>query len=73
MAGIAAGFASVFGTPLAGAVFALEVLAIGRLRYDALLACALAAVVGDQTTLMWGVHHTHYTAGLIPAVSWWGR
>ncbi|MEN9378283.1 MAG: hypothetical protein RL710_3440, partial [Pseudomonadota bacterium] len=32
MAGIAAGFASVFGTPLAGAVFALEVLAIGRLR-----------------------------------------
>lgn len=71
MAGIAAGFASVFGTPLAGAVFALEVLAIGRLRYDALLACAMAAVVGDQTTLLWGVHHTHYTAGLIPAVSWW--
>ena len=72
MAGIAAGFASVFGTPLAGAVFALEVLAIGRLRYDALLACALAAVVGDQTTLLWGVHHTHYSAGLIPAVSLWG-
>jgi H+/Cl- antiporter ClcA len=53
-------------------VFALEVLAIGRLRYDALLACALAAVVGDQTTMLWGVHHTHYTAGLIPAVSLWG-
>ncbi|MFA9218859.1 MAG: chloride channel protein, partial [Sphingomonadaceae bacterium] len=36
MAGISAGFASVFGTPLAGAVFGLEVLAIGRLRYDAI-------------------------------------
>lgn len=72
MAGIAAGFASVFGTPLAGAVFALEVLAIGRLRYDALLACTMAALVGDQTTLLWGVHHTHYTAGLIPAISLWG-
>ena len=30
MAGISAGFASVFGTPLAGAVFGVEVLAIGR-------------------------------------------
>ena len=36
MAGISAGFASVFGTPLAGAIFGLEVLAIGRMRYDAL-------------------------------------
>jgi H+/Cl- antiporter ClcA len=72
MAGIAAGFASVFGTPLAGAVFALEVLAIGRLRYDALLACAIAAIVGDQTTMQWGVHHTHYAAGSIPPLSAWG-
>ena len=71
MAGIAAGFASVFGTPLAGAVFALEVLSIGRLRYDALLACAVAAVVGDQTTLLWGVHHTHYAAGSVPSLSLW--
>lgn len=72
MAGIAAGFASVFGTPLAGAIFALEVLAIGRLRYDALFACAISAVVGDQTTMLWGVHHTHYAAGAIPALSLWG-
>lgn len=72
MSGIAAGFSSVFGTPLAGAVFALEVLAIGRLRYDALLACTVAAIVGDQTTALWGVHHTHYVAGAIPALSVWG-
>ena len=45
MAGISAGFASVFGTPLAGAVFALEVLALGRLRLEALWPCVLAAVV----------------------------
>jgi H+/Cl- antiporter ClcA len=72
MAGIAAGFASVFGTPLAGAVFALEVLAIGRLRYDALLACTVAAIVGDQTTLLWGVHHTPYNAGVVPSLTVWG-
>ncbi|WP_341678039.1 voltage-gated chloride channel family protein [Niveibacterium sp. SC-1] len=71
MAGISAGFASVFGTPLAGAVFGLEVLAIGRLRYDALLPCTLAAIVADQVGLLWGVHHTHYTVSAVPAISAW--
>lgn len=71
MAGISAGFASVFGTPLAGAVFGLEVLAIGRLRYDALLPCVIAAVVGDQVTALWGVHHVQYVAGVIPALTAW--
>jgi H+/Cl- antiporter ClcA len=61
MSGIAAGFASVFGTPLAGAIFGLEVLAIGRLRYDALLPCLVAALIGDAVTRAWGVHHTAYT------------
>lgn len=72
MAGISAGFASVFGTPLAGAVFGLEVLAIGRLRYDALLPCLVAAVVADQVGLLWGVHHTAYTLASVPAVTAWG-
>ncbi|MBC3920375.1 voltage-gated chloride channel family protein [Undibacterium sp. CY18W] len=71
MAGISAGFASVFGTPIAGAVFGLEVLAIGRMRYDAILPCFIAAIVADQVGLLWGVHHTHYSAGLIPAITAW--
>ena len=71
MAGISAGFASVFGTPLAGAVFGLEVLMVGRMRYDALWPCFVAAIVADQVTRMWGIHHTHYAAGLIPAMSVW--
>jgi H+/Cl- antiporter ClcA len=75
MAGISAGFASVFGTPLAGAIFGLEVLAIGRLRYDALLACLVAAIAGDQVCLLWshflGIHHTHYAIGIVPALAAW--
>lgn len=71
MAGISGGFASVFGTPLAGAVFGLEVLMLGRIRYDALLPCFVAAIAADQVTLAWGVHHTHYAAGLLPALSAW--
>ena len=75
MAGISAGFASVFGTPLAGAIFGLEVLAIGRLRYDALLACLAAAIAGDQVCLLWGhalgLHHTHYAIAAVPALGLW--
>ena len=60
VAGISAGFASVFGTPLAGAVFGLEVLLLGRLRYDAILPSFLAAVSADFVTRAWGVGHTPY-------------
>lgn len=72
MAGISAGFASVFGTPMAGAIFGLEVLAIGRLRYDAILPCMVAAIVADQVGLLWGVHHTHYPIPIVPHLSAWG-
>ncbi|MDO8040487.1 voltage-gated chloride channel family protein [Janthinobacterium sp. SUN137] len=75
MAGISAGFASVFGTPLAGALFGLEVLAIGRLRYEAMLPCLAAAVIADQVVLLWGpllhIAHTHYAVPLTPAISAW--
>ncbi len=72
MSGISAGFASVFGSPLAGAIFGLEVLAIGRLRYDAILPCMVAAIVADQVGLLWGVHHTPYAIPFIPHISAWG-
>lgn len=61
MTGIAAGFGAVFGTPLTGAIFALEVLAIGVIRYDALIPCLIAAVFADIVCSSWGIHHTHYT------------
>lgn len=64
--GISAGFASVFGTPLAGAIFALEVLVIGRMRYEAILPSFLAAVAADYSCLAWGVHHSHYVVDLVP-------
>lgn len=69
VAGISAGFGSVFGTPLAGMVFGLEVLAVGRLRYDTLIPCLVASLVGDWTCHAWGVHHTHYEVGWEPAFS----
>lgn len=64
--GISAGFASVFGTPLAGTVFALEVLVVGRIRYEALLPSLLTALVADYTCTAWEVAHTHYTIPFVP-------
>ncbi len=60
IAGMSAGFASVFGTPLAGAVFGLEVFLLGSIRYDAVLPSFLAAIVADWVTRAWGVGHTAY-------------
>jgi H+/Cl- antiporter ClcA len=54
---LAAGFAAVFGTPIAGALFALEVPRSGRLRSDALLPCVAAALVGSATSRALGIHH----------------
>lgn len=61
--GIAAGFGAVFGTPLAGAIFALEVIAVGRLLYPALIPCLIASIVADRTVLLLGIGHQPYAIG----------
>ncbi|HTJ15096.1 MAG TPA: voltage-gated chloride channel family protein [Dinghuibacter sp.] len=68
--GIAAGFGAVFGTPVAGAIFALEVLALGRMRYDALLPCLIASVGADLTCKAWGIHHTAYAISSPFHIDW---
>jgi len=60
MAGIAAGFGAIFGTPFAGVVFALEVLLVGRLSFAAVLPCLVASFLADWTCHAWGASHTLY-------------
>ena len=67
--GISAGFSAVFGTPLAGAVFALEVLMIGRLSYEALVPSFLTAIIANYICSLWGVEHTAYTITDIPNIN----
>lgn len=57
IAALAGGFGAVFGVPLAGAVFALEVQAIGRVRYEALVPALTASVVGDLVVTWLGYEH----------------
>jgi H+/Cl- antiporter ClcA len=61
-AGVAGGFGSVFGTPIAGVVFGLEFVALGRIEIRALVPALFASIVGDMTTRALGVGHTHYPA-----------
>ncbi len=58
VAGISAGFGAVFGVPLAGAVFGLEVQSIGRVRYEALVPSLTGALVGDLVVRGLGIEHT---------------
>jgi H+/Cl- antiporter ClcA len=66
---IAAGFGSVFGTPLAGAVFGLEVFLIGRITYSAIFPAFASAILADLVTKQWQVAHTHYHIPVVPDVS----
>lgn len=69
MCGMAAGFSSLFGTPLAGAVFALEVVFVGKLLYEGLIPVLLSAYIAYFVCDFWPVEHTHYTIGFIPELS----
>ena len=63
---IAAGFGSIFGTPLAGAIFGLEVFLIGRIKYNAIFPAFASAIIADLVTNLWQVEHTHYHIDFIP-------
>lgn len=58
--GISAGFASVFGTPIAGAIFGIEVLIIGVIMYDVLLPSFIAGFAAFTTAQFFGVHYAYY-------------
>lgn len=67
--GISAGFASVFGTPLAGALFALEVLYFSKINFKSIIFSFLVAYVAYFTVDFWHVKHTLYSIPVLPAVT----
>jgi len=67
MAGVSGGFGSLFGTPVAGALFGMEVIAIGKLHYEGLLICTAASFVGDWVCRGLGTPHARF---LVEAQPW---
>jgi len=67
--GISSGFAAVFGTPLAGAIFAFEILSIKKAKKNQVFASFFVAYIAHYSCLAWQVKHTIYTIPSIPAIS----
>lgn len=67
--GVSAGFASIFGTPLAGALFAIEVLFFSKINYKSILPSFFTAYVAFYTVEFLKVKHTHYAIPIIPEIS----
>ena len=67
--GISAGFASVFGTPLAGAIFALEVVYFSKINLKSILLSFIVAYTAYFTVEIWQVKHTHYSIPLVPEIT----
>ena len=76
MAGVAAGFGAVFGTPWAGAVFALEVSRHPMGRWKEWPWCLAAALLADRVCQAWGGHHAAWqVGGTFPLANFgaWGK
>ena len=67
--GISAGFASIFGTPLAGALFALEILYFSTISLKSSILSFLVAYIAYFTVDFWQVKHTHYNIPVVPDIT----
>jgi H+/Cl- antiporter ClcA len=67
--GISAGFATVFGTPIAGAIFGVEVLFVGGMMYEVLLPSFVAGIVGYQVSSTLGITYFHEPLRFVPVFS----
>lgn len=67
--GVSAGFASVFGTPLAGAIFGLEVFTVGKVNYKHLFPALFGAIIADYSCRLIYPYHTHYHIDIVPDIT----
>ncbi len=66
--GLSAAFGSVFGTPLAGAFFGMEICCIGQLSVSAVIPCFLSSYLANVVTLLLGATHEVHKISAIPSL-----
>ena len=66
MCGMSAAFAALFGTPMAAAIFSLEVISVGIMYYTALMPCLLASLMAAGVAGALGIHAERFFAGFVP-------
>ncbi|MGL4582453.1 MAG: chloride channel protein [Flavobacterium sp.] len=67
--GVSAGFASVFGTPIAGIFFAFELMLFKKFNTKAILPVIITAYISHYICILWGINHTVYTVDVLPSYS----
>jgi H+/Cl- antiporter ClcA len=67
--GISAGFATVFGTPIAGSIFGIEVLYLGTVLYDVLYPSFVAGIVGFQISSWLGIRYFREQVYGVPKIT----
>ncbi len=67
--GVSAGFASVFGVPIGGSIFGLEVLFVGSLMYDVLLPSFISGITAYELSQALGVTYFHHPIAFVPVFS----
>lgn len=67
--GISAGFASIFGTPLAGALFALEVLYFSKISFKSVILSFFVAYIAYFTVEFWHIKHMLYNIPVVPEMT----
>ncbi len=69
MCGMAAGFSSLFGTPAAAAVFAIEVTVVGYTQYAAIVPCMVSATTATVVAKLLGCTPTSFSVSALPELS----
>ncbi|MBI5887981.1 MAG: chloride channel protein [Deltaproteobacteria bacterium] len=67
--GMCGGFASVFGAPMTGALYGVEVLAIGSIMYDVLLPAFVTSIVSYHVSSHFGITYFYHPIKIVPAFS----
>ena len=66
MCGMSACFSALFGTPIAAAVFSMEVISVGVMYYAALVPCVVSALTAQSIAKYFGIAGTHFALGELP-------
>ena len=68
-AGMSAAFSSIFRTPIAAAIFAMEVGCVGTMQYAALVPCVIASLTASFVAEKLGYPLAHFDVLEIPALT----